>query len=170
MKPPIALGVLEQSVAVFTQLSTFFTPLFSAHPKVIPINKVVASVVGRINVNHLDLAQVALLQDFQHFQVIALDVQVFGGVPVAAVLLYRAQRLGGGAGGFGYGLLLAHPGKLIPFIAFLHHIRAQQLLEHFKVDALFDAAILAPHLGNSRGEQSPNFFNILCCHIRRFHF
>src|SRR5699024_12778236 len=75
----------------------------------------------------LHLAQIRLLQKLEHFQIVALDVEVFGGVPVAAVCLDRAQGLGGGAGSLGNGLLFAHPGKLVPLIALYHDRKSTRL-------------------------------------------
>ena len=50
MKASVGIGVLEQAVAVLTQLSTLTTPLFPAHPKIVGIDNVVSGVVRRVYV------------------------------------------------------------------------------------------------------------------------
>ena len=73
--------------------------------KIICVNKIIAGVIRRVDVDHLDLAVVGRLQQLQHLQVISLDVEVLGGVPVdafsragtqgpAGTLLGKAQALG----------------------------------------------------------------------------
>lgn len=53
------------------------------------VDKVVAGVVGRVDVDHLYLAQVAFQQQFQHLQVVALDVQ---GLSVAFQFLLSSGQ------------------------------------------------------------------------------
>src|SRR5690606_28102768 len=60
------------------------------------VYKIAACVVRRVNINRLDPSSITLLQKLQHLQVVALDHQVLGGVPVHAVFRARTQRTGGG--------------------------------------------------------------------------
>ena len=68
---------------------------FQIIPDIIPIivrvNKILAGVVRGVDVNELHLPGIALLQQLQHFQIIALDHQVPGRVPIHAVLRAGAQ-------------------------------------------------------------------------------
>jgi hypothetical protein len=59
---------------------------------VIRVDEVVSRVVGGIDVDHLDLAQIRLLQELEDLEVVALDDQVLGGVEVDALLGAWAQR------------------------------------------------------------------------------
>ena len=63
--------------------------------KVIIVHKVVACVVGRVYIDHLYPAEVGFLQQLQYLQIVALNVQVLGLIPIYTVLLNRAE--GGGA-------------------------------------------------------------------------
>ena len=74
-----------------------------------------------IDVDHLYLAQIRLLQQLEHFQIVALDVEVLGGVPVFAFLGAGAQRLTDGLVGLHNGRLLAHPCELVALVP-VHHI------------------------------------------------
>ena len=126
-------------------------------------------VVRRVDIDHLDLAEIALLQELEDFQIIALDVEVFGGIPVTAVLLHRAQGLGDGPCRLCHGRFFAHPCEFIALVA-VHHLPAQKLLQHLKIDAAPDLTVLAPHLGNGRGKQHRDLINIPRYHVRGFKF
>ena len=53
------------------------------------INKVITCIVRRININHLYLTQIRLLEKFKHFEVITLNIKVLGIVPIHTIFLYR---------------------------------------------------------------------------------
>ena len=57
-------------------------------------HKIVTGVVGRIDIDHLYLPVVSGLQELQHLQIVALDVQILGGIPVYAFLRAGTQRAG----------------------------------------------------------------------------
>ena len=50
--------------------------------EVVVVDEVVAGVVGRVDVDELDLAEVRLLEQLQRLEVVALDEEVLGGVEV----------------------------------------------------------------------------------------
>ena len=58
--------------------------------KVIRVDKIPAGVVGRVNIDHLNFPVVALLQQLEHFQIVALNIEVLGVVPVFALCLTGA--------------------------------------------------------------------------------
>ena len=60
--------------------------------EVIGIDKILSGVVGRVDVDHLHALVVRTLKEFQHFKVVALDVEVPGCVPVLRLLAARTQR------------------------------------------------------------------------------
>ena len=76
------------------------------------------------------------MQEFEHLQVVALNHQVLGGVPVHA--LARAGAQGAGAGGQRNlpGAAFAVPVESILFLPLID-LPAQQLLEHLKVNTAF---------------------------------
>ena len=63
--------------------------------KIVRINEVVAGVVGRIDIDHLHLPVVGGLQELQHLQIVALNVQILGGIPVYAFFGTGTQCAGG---------------------------------------------------------------------------
>ena len=50
MKPSVAVGIFEQSVAVLVHLPGFFAVFLLALRKIIPIDEIIAGVVGRVYV------------------------------------------------------------------------------------------------------------------------
>ena len=64
--------------------------------EIIVINEVSPSVVRRIDINQLHLAEIRLLQQLQRIQVVALDEQVLRRIEVHALFTAWPQRLGNG--------------------------------------------------------------------------
>ena len=136
------------------------TVIYAAiHHKGIRIDEIAAGVVGRVQVDHLHRAQITLLEDFQHFQIVSLDVEVPGGVPIPAVRLHGAEGSGGGAGGLGHGGPFADPGEFVAILP-LRHVGGQQLLEDLEVDGLFHLPVRASRLRDGGGKQRGDFFHI----------
>ena len=175
MKTTVGVGILEQAVfvlVVHSHLRVFF--FLWAH-EIVGIDEVVAGVVRRINIDHLDLAKIALLQELEDFQIIALDVEVFSGVPVLALRHAGAQRLADRLVGFHDCRLLADPCELVCLVA-VHHVRREHLFQQLKVDRPFVhlllrcAVFLVQHLRDAVRKQSSNAVYVLRRHIRRFKF
>ena len=160
MKSPVGIRVLEQAVLVLVVHPHLLVFLLLRAHEVVGVDEVVARVVRRVDVDHLHLAQIRLLQELEHFEVVALDVEVFGSVPVFALCRTGAQRLADGLVRLYNGRLLSHPGKLVALVP-VHHIRGQHLLEHFKIDPVLEPAVLVPHLGDAVGEQRGDFLYVL---------
>ena len=57
--------------------------------EVVGVDKVLAGVIWRVDVDHFDLSVVVLLQNLQDFQVVTFNKDVLGGVPVFGVLHVR---------------------------------------------------------------------------------
>ena len=77
------------------------------------------------------------MEQFQHFEVVALDIEVLRSVPIHAILLHRTERLVDRAQHFGTSRLLAHPVELVGLRSILYGIIAQQLAQDVKVDNSF---------------------------------
>ncbi len=82
MEASVCIGILEQAVFVLVEHAHLLVFLFLRAHKIIGIDEVVARVIRRVDINHLHLAEIAFLQELEHFQIVALDVEVFGTVPV----------------------------------------------------------------------------------------
>ena len=77
-----AFGVLEAGVL---QVGV------EAFAVVVGIDEFLAGVIGRVDVNHLDLAVVAFLQQLEHFEVIAFNKQIFGAVEIHRLVAARFE-------------------------------------------------------------------------------
>ena len=101
------------------------------------INKVITCIVRWININHLHLTQIRLLKEFEHFEVVTLDIKVLGIVPIYTILLYGTQCLLGRTQNLCTSSLLAYPVELIRFGGILHGIITKELTKHVKVNYTF---------------------------------
>ena len=106
--------VLLVEEAVFVALADGFFVVLAALPVVVRVHEGIgAGVVGRVDVNHLHLAEVAALEHAQHFQVLAFDEHVAGVVPVHRVFGVGQQGGGGGALHLAAGGAFAGPAQLV---------------------------------------------------------
>ena len=157
------------NIIVIVSIVYRFFILFSRHLKAVCINKYICScIIGWINENHLDLAKIALLQELEDFQIIALDVEVFGGVPVLALRHAGAQGLPDRLVGFHDSRLLADPCELVCLVA-VHHVRRKHLFQQLKIDRSFDSVVSVRCFGDAVREQGGNAVYVLRRHVRRFH-
>ena len=174
MKPSIGVGILEQTVFVLVVHSHLLVFFFLRAHEIIGIDKIVAGVVRRVDIDHFDLAEIAFLQELEDFQIIALDVEVFGGVPVLALCHTGAQRLPDRLVCFHDSRLLTDPCELVCLIS-VHHIRRKHLFQQLKIDRplvhllLRLAVFLIQHLRDAVGKQGGNAVYILRRQVRRFH-
>ena len=104
--------------------------------KIVLVDEIFSRVVGRIDIYHFHLAMIALLQEFQDFEVVALDIEVLGRIPILALLLARAQRAGRGRLREAERLALAVPAEAVAFFLIVH-IVAQQLTQDVEIDLAF---------------------------------
>lgn len=105
MESSICLWIRNELILEFVIFAiVYFIGGFS---EIIMINKIVASVVWRIDVDELDHAGVVLAQELQCVEVISFDVQVLGGIPVLAAFFDRSQGFGDGFAGQSFRLALA---------------------------------------------------------------
>ena len=158
MKTTVALGIRDHTISGFIVLPAACKILCRALRKVILIDKVIAGIVGRINVYHLDLAEIGLLQKFQDFQIIALNVEILAvkttGCAVFAdtVRDHRAESGGNRRICRKYGLPLVRPGELIALLAPLYNAVRELLPEHIKIDGALYLSV-AQHLGHRVREE-----------------
>ena len=175
MKPPVGVGILEQAVLVLVVHSHLRVFFFLRAHEIVGIDEVVAGVVRRVDIDHLDLTKIAFLQQLEDFQIVALDVEVFGGVPVFALCHAGAQRLANRLVGFHDSRLLADPCKLVCLVP-VHHVRRKHLFQQLKIDRPFvhlllrRAVFLVQHFRDAVRKQGSNAVYVLRRHIRRFKF
>ena len=94
--------------------------------EVIMIHKVVTCIIWWVDVYHLHLAHIGVLEQFEHFEVVALDIKILGGVPVHTLFRTRAQSLTAGCHRLTLGSTFTHPSKVIDLWLSVSHIVAQQ--------------------------------------------
>ena len=193
METTVTLGVLYHTVAVLVKLPAVSKVLIRALGKVILIHKVITGVVRRINVDHLDFAEIGFLQELQHFEVVALNIEVFGGIKVHAasaairfslticpsgncfIFANRAQRLIDRGIGKKNGLLLVRPSELIAFLVTVHHGAGNLLHQHILVDCPDDLAVFVDcfrhGIGKHRRQLSKIFISLVrCLHSQFIHW
>ena len=61
MKTPIGIGILEHAVSVFIMYTKVIFIFICTLLEIVTIDEVVAGVVRRVDINHLYLAEIALL-------------------------------------------------------------------------------------------------------------
>ena len=92
MKAAVGVGVRAELAAFGINLAGILQIGLQGLAVVVRVDEVVAGVVGRIDIDHLDLAQVGLLQELQDLKVVALDDEVLRRVEVDALLRTGAKR------------------------------------------------------------------------------
>src|SRR5665213_3006682 len=104
---------------------------------VVGIDKIIAGVVRRIDVDEFDFAVVALLQELENFQVVALDHEVAGRLPVDT-LVWRWAKCPGGRSQSGLSRgTLARPAEAKSFVLTFHRF-SQELPQNVEVDRAFN--------------------------------
>lgn len=74
----------ELFVSFFVEELCLGGVVFFIHTEFVFVYEVVARIVGRVDVDHFDFAEVGLLEKFQCVQIIAFNVKILRGVPVFA--------------------------------------------------------------------------------------
>ena len=160
VKAAIALCIfkeLQPLLVVHAQLLVL-RPLGALPP--VPIDKIVPGIVGRVQIDQTHLSLVAPPEDLQGIQVLPLDVQVPGGLPVPAVLPHRTQGEGGGLGGLRPGRILSHPGELVALLP-LYHVGGEERLQRLQVYRPPQRSVLSPALCHHRGKEPRDRLQIL---------
>lgn len=125
-------------------------------------------VVGRIDVYHLNLAEITFLQELEHFEVVSLDIEVLSRVPVDAFFLARTQSFADRAVRLHDGCFLANPCELICLVAVDNRIR-KHLLEQFEIDNFLQMPVFVPRLRDAVWEQRGDFSDILLLYVLGLH-
>ena len=73
---PVAVEATARIGVGLAGKSSLLFVILNGVAELVLINKIVARVVWRVDIDHLDLAVVATLQEFQHLEVVAFNVDV----------------------------------------------------------------------------------------------
>ncbi len=145
MVSTIRIRIFDKAITQFIHISSKQVFLRLRTGKIIMIHKVIPRIIRRVDIYHLHLTEIRLLEQFQHFEVVALNIEVLRSVPIHAILLDRTERLVDRAQHFGTSRLLAHPVELVGLRSILNGIIAQQLAQDVKVNNSF----YPPDLGSA---------------------
>lgn len=74
----IALHWVNQLIAVFIKGTAGCFKVIARLCEIIVIDKIIAGIVRRVNVNHFDLSEIILPEDFQYVKVVTLDIEILG--------------------------------------------------------------------------------------------
>ena len=159
MKLPITLSIGNQAATLLVILAALCIVLATSFSEVVVIDEVVASVVRRINVDELHLAGVGLLQNLQRVQVVALDIEVLGGVPILRLAQLGNHRLVDGAARLGLSLALAGPSELVTLALAFGHI-TQKIAQRVEVNGACKLAVGVLYLGHHLREQLGNLLDV----------
>ena len=193
METTVAFGVLHHTVTFFIKLTTVCKVFIRVLGKIILIHKIVSRIIWRVNINHLDFTKIGFLQEFQHFQIIALNIEVFGGVKIHAagatirfsltvcprgncfIFPNRAQRPVDGRIGKQNGLFLVRPSELIAFLVTVHHLAGNLLHQHILINRTNDLAVFVNRFRHRIGKHLRQLLEIIislvrCLHSQFVHF
>ena len=127
MEATVGVGVGAEAVALVVNLPGVLQVGQQALGVVVGVDEVVAGVVGRVDVDHLDLAQVRLLQQLEDLEVVALDDEVLGGVEGDALFRGGAQGAEAGRLDGAEAVGLARPAHAVALLAHVDRLAESQL-------------------------------------------
>ena len=167
METPIRIGILLHPITHIIIVTTDPHILLSTLGKVIVIYEIISRIVGWIDIDHLHLAKISLLEQLQHIEIVPLDVEVFAvertrrAVSPDTVRHDGAQRHRNRRVRREDRLPLVGPCERIALLAPLHDLAGQLLPQHIEVDRLHDLPV--PHDLRQRIREEPPHL----LHIRR---
>ena len=144
----VFVGALRE--AFLADLAGVAQVVSQAFAEVVGVDEFVAGVVGRVDVDHLDLAVIRALQQLEHFEIVALDDEVGGSVPVDAFVRHRGEGAVRDALHVAEGVHLAGPGEAVALFA-LRQGAAECGFEFVEVDATLGEDMR--HLCAQRGKK-----------------
>ena len=169
MEATVTIRVGHKAVACLIFLIGAGKVGFGSFREVVIIDKIIARVVGRVDVDHFDLAEIGLLQELEGVEIVPFDEQVLGGVKVHAFFPAGAQGFGNGGIGRQHGLALARPVQMIALLRAFHDAVGKLLPQKVKIHAQAQGTVLAPGLGHAVGKKLPDTGNMLLRHVRAVH-
>ena len=63
--------------------------------EVVIVDEIITRVIGRVDINHLDLAVIRLVQNLQRRQIVTLDKHIARRIPIDGIRPVRVERLDG---------------------------------------------------------------------------
>ncbi len=141
MKATVGFGVtlhgVDSLVALGIKQSAVLLEVLPTLREIVVIDEVVAGVIWRVNVNHLDTTEICFAKYFEYVEIVPLNIEVFCCVEVYRFLAARTKskidRLVGETGR----CPLVGPSELIAFLAVFERIVRQFRTELVEDDGKF---------------------------------
>ena len=170
MEATVAFGVLNQLISFFCFLTTMFDIFTRIFCEVIIVNEVTSCVVGRINVNHFNFAEIGFLQQFKHGKIVAFDVEILRVIKIYTFFTARAQSIANRRVSCEDGFFLVGPSKLISFFVAFNYNSRKFLTEHIKVDSVLYFSVSIDSFCHAVREQRADSLYVLINLVHAVHF
>ena len=118
----IALHRVENLVAILVEESTGCLKVFLTLREVVVIDEVIAGVIRRVNIDHLDFTKIVLAENFQHIKIITLYVKIFCVPEIFRCFQIRAKSLVDSSIGKTRSGTLIGPSELIALFALFEYV------------------------------------------------
>ena len=76
MEATVGLEVLNESISRIVNLSASLRVFVHRFPKIVLVNEIGTRVVGRVDIDHFDLAQISFAQDLERVEIVAFNIDV----------------------------------------------------------------------------------------------
>lgn len=175
MKSPITLIVLNKLISIIIHLSAMRGIISSSLKKIVFINEIVTCIIWGIDVYHLHLSQICLLEKLQCIQIIALDINIFGirpsgcSIPANRLFPFKAQSFFNRSIRKDNRLPFIRPCKLIALLSIIHDLRIDLLHQNVFINGADNIAILVLRFRDCIREQSRKLLVIFFRNIWRMH-
>lgn len=116
VETPVAFGVGYETIPQLVKLTGVLKISRFGFCEIVFIHKIVARVVRRVDVYHLDFMQVCLLKAFEDIKIVALDIEIVCLVEVQAFFPAWSERSIDWGIGEVIGSLFVGPGELVSFL------------------------------------------------------
>lgn len=98
MKTSVISIIQYKAISFIISISRDLIIILIFHRKIIIIDKIIASIVRRIDIDHLDLTEIGLTQNLQNLKVISLDVKILCIIEIDTFLpagteCHRSRRI-----------------------------------------------------------------------------
>ena len=165
----IALHWVNQLVSIFIEGSACSLEIFTRLSEIVIIYEVIASVIRRINVNHLDSTKIVFAENFKNIKVIALYIKILGVPKIYGSIEVRTESFVGSLICKARRGTLIRPRELIAFFGPVEQVLRQLVAELVEVDGKFGGAALTYPLSETLRKQRGYFCHIVICCVKAFH-
>ena len=154
------LGQAHPLQTVLISQVHFICQFFLTHLEFIRINKVLACIVRWVNINHINLAKIRLLQYLEDFKVVPCNKDILRLVKINTFLKIWSESLAGRFTCLRNRSVFADPGKLIG-LSPLYNLSWKKLTKFFKVNGRTQPTIFITTFCQNLRKKLTNFCNVV---------